>query len=159
MNTSLKEDLQYITASLVIAKTPLNGYFNQKGVTGSILVHAQRIISIGYDNSKTGETAELMALAQVGYSAPGAFLYTSLVPSPDIFYAQLPRLVNSQISRLIYGYYRPVGDTLEGSGEYAHRQKIFRKLEQAGIRLIYLRIPEVLRFYAPYRFADVIRGC
>jgi hypothetical protein len=88
-----------------------------------------------------------MALEQVGYHAPGAVLYTSLAPSRLVFYTtQLPLLMNSQISSLVYGY-------CEVSSSIT--KDVLQQIEKAGIRLVYLRIPEVLYFYAPYRFAEV----
>jgi pyrimidine deaminase RibD-like protein len=149
----ISHDLGYLLATLAVAKTLLNGYYDKKRVTGAILVHTNRILAIGYDNPETGETAELMALSQVGYDAPGAILYTSMAPSRMVFYNQLPLLLKSKISCLIYGYCDPVSPA--GALNDGSQQNILRQIEEAGIQLSYLRMPELLGFYAPYRFAEV----
>ena len=148
LSSTLSEDLQYLSAALLIAKTPRTGFVEKNSITGSILVHAQQILAIGYDNPITKETAELMALAQIGFRAPGAALYTSSAPNRPAFEPwQWSQLVESRICRLIYGYCGPENTPTHrvSPGE----QDILYHLEQVGIRLTYLRIPEILSFYAP----------
>lgn len=137
----LNQNLQYLSGALAIARIQRNNY----SAKGAILVQEQRIRAIGYDDPKTGEIAELMALRQVGYTASNAVLYTSLAPKQLAFSPQtLSLLVNSQIRCLIYGYCELMN--------WLNEEYILKQIENSGIRLLYLRIPEVLSFYAPYRF-------
>lgn len=139
---SLEFKANYLSACLAIAKTQPRGYY-AKHCAGAILVQAHRILAIGYDHP--GEPAELMALRQVNNKAFGAIMYMSFAPMHLMGSPPLKILLESQIECLIYGYCSPA----------KHSGAVLQQLEQTGIPCFYLRVPEILEFYAPFRFGSL----
>jgi pyrimidine deaminase RibD-like protein len=143
-------EMQYLQKCLAIAKTSRKNDIHLLQPRGAILVQHHEILATGFDNPKTGEYAELMALNKARKNTIGANLYVSMFFSSVWDTTQIDQLINSKIQMLVYGYNNP---RLIDNSEY---QQNLRKLEGAGIKCIYLRIPEILTFYAPYRFAEGI---
>ena len=142
-------EMHYLQKCLVIAKTANKNYIPQP--RGAILVQQGEILATGFDNPATGEYAELMALNKTRKNTVGANLYVSMFFSSVWDEMHIDKLINSKIQMLVYGYNNP---RLMDNKDY---QQNLRKLERAGIKCIYLRIPEILTFYAPYRFAEGIQ--
>jgi len=132
--------VHFLLSAFTIAKFCNKNYSGKHLGRAALLVQQQEIIGAGY--------TEMMALSQVEFYAPKATLYTTFVSAKMADPVVVKAFINSKIQAFIYGYCDP------NLMLPVNHDPLLQMLEKAGVPCIYIRIPEVLRFYAPYRFTE-----